>query len=108
LRDLRLIRRIGRIELTAQEQLVDGGWDVMVVHPRAQERQHRRAGVFRGERAQVAHERRLVERGRDGQRSAKTNALRDRLEELVDGALADDGEHLSDFFGRVGKVAHRF
>ena len=61
---LRLVRRVRGQELAAREHDVGDGGDVVVVDPRAEERElGARVHVPRGELLEVAHELGLAERG---------------------------------------------
>src|SRR5690606_5458388 len=105
---LRLIRGVRRIELAAQKQLVDRGRNVVVVAAAAQEGEHARAGVFVGKLSEVTHQAIFAQGGRNVQTPAEADSLRDGLEQLVDAAAPGGREHLSDFPGRMGQVAHHW
>src|SRR5262249_42623909 len=55
---------------------------------------------------EVRHQRRLVEGGRHREQALVARVLGDGCEEIVDGRLADDGQHRADLLLRVGEVAH--
>jgi hypothetical protein len=78
---------------------------VVVVDSAAEERQRARGDVLLGERRDVVHEARLVERRLDGERPAQTDALGDDVEQRVDRRNADRSEHLGDLAGGVREIA---
>ena len=102
---LRLIRRVGRVELRAEQQLIDRRRDVVVVHAAAQEREGAGAGVALAQLLQVPHERRLVERRLEVER-LRHQRRRYGGEEIVERGHADALEHKANLVGRVRQVAH--
>ena len=87
---LRLVRRVRRQQLAALQDRVDDRRDVVVVDPRAEERQLApRVGVPRGERGEVREDLLLGERRLEVELAPEANGLRDVAEELVDRGDAD-------------------
>ncbi len=106
LADLGLVRRVGRVPLAAQQQLVDGRRRPVAVDAGAEER--REVGpVARGQAGQPGGE---LELGlRVGQVETARRAARpgDVLEQLVDGGEAERTEHPRPVVGGMGAVWHR-
>ena len=104
LADLGLVRRVGRVPLPAQQELVDRGRAPVPVDARPEERGEV-GPVPRGERAEPGGQLELglglgqVERGR-------AELGRDVLEELVDRCQAERREHPPAIVGGVGTVRH--
>src|SRR6185503_20625399 len=106
---LRLVRRVGREELPAQDQVIDRARYVMVVGAAAEEAHGGLGiGVLRRERAQVAHQLRLGQRGRQGQRARQPRLGRDLGQEILDPARADRLQHRALVLRRVRQVAHQW
>ena len=104
LADLRLVGRVGRVELTAREDRVDRSRDVVLVHTGTQERGQ--VDTVAGcERGQLTAEGQL----RDGLRqvqAAGADRGGDVVEELLDRIEAERGQHVGAGFGGVGAVDH--
>ena len=105
LADLGLVRRVGRVPLPAQQQLVDRGRAPVPVDPGAEER--RQVGpVARGEPAQAGGELELrFGLGEVEARRAERDG--DVLEELVDRGEAERPEHPLAVVGGMRTVRHR-
>src|SRR5581483_5735654 len=92
---LRLVRRVRGQELAALEDGVDDRRDVVVVDPRAEERELlRRVRVPRRQPAEVRGELLLRQRGLERELAVEPDAGGDVREQGVDGVDADGGEHL--------------
>ena len=92
---LGLVRRVGGQELAALEHRVADRRHVVVVDPRAEERELRaRVGIARGELLEVRDELRLGERGLEVEPSLEPHRLRDVAEEVLDRRDADRRQHL--------------
>ena len=104
--DLRLVGRVGGEELGALGDRVDDRRHVVVVHPGADEADLPfGVGVARRQCRQALEDLGLAHPLRQVQRAAEPQRLGDLLEELVDRADADRGEHLGPVVGRGGGVA---
>ena len=104
---LRLVRRVRGQELPAREHDVHDRRDVVVVHPGAEERELApRVDVLRRELLDVPGQLGLAERGRELELASEADALRDLLEELLDGRDPDRGEHLLAVAIGEAEVAH--
>src|SRR5207244_8680618 len=91
---LRLVRRVRGQELAALQDGVDDGRHVVVVDPRAEERQlARRVDIAAGEVLEVRDELRLRKRRVERQLAAKADAFGNVAEELLDRRDADRLEH---------------
>ena len=108
LRDFRLIRRVARQELGALDQVIDARRHVMPVRAGADEERHRAgSGVARGEPADLALDRDLALRQREGRQFLEQLAARHIGKEVVDRTDADLGEHVRPV-GRVEReITHR-
>ena len=104
LADLGLVRRVGRVPLAAQQQLVDGGRAPMAVDARAQKR-HEVGPVPPGEGGQPCGELELG-LGRRQVEPRGTQGLGDVGEELVDRGEADGLEHPRPIGAGMGTVGH--
>ncbi len=105
LADLGLVRRIGRIPLAAQKDLVDRGRAPVAIHARSEER--RQVGAVA---ARQGHETRgQLELGLGFREVQAGSPQRDRdvVEELVDRREAEGLEHLRPIGRRVRTVWHR-
>jgi hypothetical protein len=94
LAQLRLVRRVGGEELPALEHGVHDRRHVVVVDPRAEERDLV-SHVARGELLEVRDHLRLGERRLERELAPEAHALGHVAEELVDGRDADRVEHLA-------------
>ena len=104
LADLGLVRRVRRVELAAQEELVDDRRQVVAVDARAEEA--REVGpVPPGQAPQVLHQLELGQRRRQVQ-AGRADARRDRLEEHVDRIDPERREHPSPLARGVRSVRH--
>ena len=104
---LRLVRRVCRQELAAREHRVHHRRNVVVVHPRPEERELLRDGdVLRRQLGEVLDELLLRKRRLQGEGTVEAEALRDVSEELVHGRDADRFEHRLAVGVREGEVAH--
>ena len=108
LRDLGLIRRVGREELGAAQQRVDQRRHVVVVHAGAEEADLGvRVHVARGERRQVLVDLLLGAPVRQVDVAPQAHALRYVREQIVERADADRAEHLLQvLLGDCGVAAH--
>ena len=106
--DLRLVGRVGRQELRARDDRLDDRRDVVVVHPRPEERDLvLRRDVLRGEVAQVRVHLLLGLAGRQVERPAEPDPLGDVVEQLVDRGGPDRREHRAAVVvGGGGVAAH--
>ena len=92
---LRLVRRVRGQELAAREDRVDDRRHVVVVDPRAEERELlRRVDVLRRELLEMPHELGLGERRLEVEPALEADGSRDVAEQLLDGRDADRLEHL--------------
>ena len=105
LADLGLVRRVGRVPLAAQQQLVDGRRAPVAVDAGAQERGEI-GPVARGEAGQP---RRELELGLGIGEVERRRPQRDRdvVEQLVDRGQAERREHPRAVVGGMGTVGHR-
>ena len=109
LRDLGLVRRVGRQELAALDHVVDGRRHVMAIGPGADEERRRRGRhVLRriGLEGALDLELALVI-GQAGDLGAEPRRGRHVAEQLVDRFGADLGQHLAAVGIGEGKVAHQ-
>jgi len=106
LRDFRLIRRVRRQKLGAQQKLIDARRLKVRVRAGAEEREViDGAFVFRGELAKPAPRFDLRPRTGHIERLFELDFVGDRFEETIDRVDADHGEHLFDVFFGVGDVS---
>jgi hypothetical protein len=105
LADLGLVGRVGGVELAAKQDLVDHRGEVVTVDARSQEAGEVDAVVTR-QGSQPGHELELRE-PRWEVHGAGADRLRDDLEELVDGADPERGEHPRPVVRGVRSVDHR-
>ena len=105
LADLRLVRRVGRVPLAAQEQLIDRRRAPVAIDPGAEERGEV-GPVAGGETGQSRGE---LELGLGIGKVEVRRAQRDRdvLEQLVDRGQAERPEHPRPVVGGMGTVRHR-
>ena len=102
----RLVRRVCREELAAQDHVVDRARDVVVVRARAQERHVRfRVSVAARQCHHVADQVRLGERRCQTERPREPGFGRDLDQQVLERAGADHAEHLLLLVRRVGDVA---
>ena len=92
---LRLVRRVGGQELPAREHRIDDRGHVMVVDPRAEERELLRGvDILRRELLEMPHELGLGERRLEIEPALEADGSRNVAEEFLDGRDADRGQHL--------------
>ncbi len=104
LADLRLVGRVGGVELAAREHRVDRGRDVVLVHAGTEERDEVGA-VAPGQGRQLAAEGQL--RDRIGQvQAVGAHGWGDIVEQLLDRLEAERGQHLRARVRGVGAVDH--
>ena len=102
LRELGLVGRVGGVELTALQELVDGRRDVVSIHATTEEREHRSAVVSSGERAQVLHQARLIERRLEVEIPFDTPMPRNVGEQRVDVLDPNAREHRANLVVGMG------
>ncbi len=106
LRDLGLVRCVGREELGAEEELIDAGRLVVGIGATAQEREVVDRGlVLRGHGAKPAPRLDLGPWPRHVEERLQLDVLRDGVEQPVDGVDADRGQHLLHVLRGVRNVA---
>ena len=107
LRQLRLVGRVGRVELRTARQRPDDRRDVVVVGARPREAdQIVGRSVLRRQPAHVGEDLLLGDTGWQIERIGEPESLRDLREEGIDGGHADRREHLADVVLGMGREVH--
>ena len=107
LRDFRLVGCVGGVELTAPQDVIHHGGDVVVVRARAEEGDQVVADVFIGVRQPGEFIRGFHFGQRGGEVQFGEAMLgRDGLEQVIQAFDADGLEHRIPFFGGVGNIGH--